>query len=183
MKRNLAKIVTLCAALALCLSAVLCFSLTASAEPELFLDSDVSEEVSEAAVVVEESDAVLDESDEDAVADEILFGDADGDGEVTMKDVLTIRKYIIGMEIEIDLVAADVDGDGEVTMKDVRLVCRSVCRGDKDEGECGGQGRGNRGECSEIGECGGQGRGNRGERGQGRGECGGQGNCSEAAAE
>ena len=186
MKRNLAKLVTLCAALALCLSVMLCFSLTTSADAELLPDGNVSEEISE---------AVLAELSEEAIAQEILYGDADGDGELTMKDVLTIRKYVVGMEVEIDLEAADADGDGEITMKDARLVCRTICRGGNADGECGGQGRGHRGECSGIGgcsgvgecggSCGGQGRGE-GQgcggqgRGQGRGECGG---CSELTVE
>ena len=53
-------------------------------------------------------------------------GDADGDGHVTMKDVLVIRKHIAGMTVDIDLDAADADGDGGVTMKDVLLVRKFI---------------------------------------------------------
>ena len=50
----------------------------------------------------------------------ITYGDVSGDGNVDMKDVLTVRKYVAGMNpTPFDFVAADVDGDGAVTMKDV----------------------------------------------------------------
>ena len=55
-----------------------------------------------------------------------VAGDADGDGSVTMKDVLATRKAIAGMASDIDQAAADVDGDGDVTMKDVLLMRKAV---------------------------------------------------------
>ena len=58
------------------------------------------------------------------VEDSIVYGDADGDGFVTMKDVLLSRKYIANLvgETALSLVSADADGDGFVTMKDVLLA-------------------------------------------------------------
>ena len=55
-----------------------------------------------------------------------VAGDADGDGLVTMKDVLATRKAIAGMASDIDEDAADLDGDHNVTMKDVLLMRKAV---------------------------------------------------------
>ena len=40
------------------------------------------------------------------------LGDADGDGDITMKDVLLVRQYIAGMTTELDKAAADTDQCG-----------------------------------------------------------------------
>ncbi|MBR0303332.1 MAG: CotH kinase family protein, partial [Clostridia bacterium] len=55
-------------------------------------------------------------------------GDADGDGALTMKDVLMIRRSIAGIGTIPDGRAdiCDVDGDGDVTMKDVLMLRRSI---------------------------------------------------------
>ena len=53
-------------------------------------------------------------------------GDADGDGDVTMKDVLLARKLIAGMDADADRNSLDVDGDGDVTMKDVLLLRKFI---------------------------------------------------------
>ena len=53
---------------------------------------------------------------------DIIWGDADDDCEITMKDVLTIRKYVANIETYIDLKTADANGDGDVNMKDVLAV-------------------------------------------------------------
>ena len=58
-----------------------------------------------------------------------VVGDPDGDGEVTMKDVLLIREAIAGMlpeGVEIDESMLDLDGDGQVTMKDVLLARKYI---------------------------------------------------------
>ena len=53
-----------------------------------------------------------------------LLGDANGDGTVNTRDVLTIRKYIVGIidEEDIDKTNADVNGDGKVNIQDVHLI-------------------------------------------------------------
>ncbi|MBR3289288.1 MAG: dockerin type I repeat-containing protein, partial [Clostridia bacterium] len=56
----------------------------------------------------------------------ILKGDANRDGCVDMKDVLTMRKYIAHLTDDIDLAAADVNGDGSVDMKDVLLIRKYI---------------------------------------------------------
>lgn len=59
---------------------------------------------------------------------EIVYGDVDGDGDVSMKDVLQVRKYIAGMEAELDLAAADVNGDKSVDMKDVLMMRKYIAK-------------------------------------------------------
>ncbi len=54
----------------------------------------------------------------------VILGDANVDGEVNMKDVLLMRKYIVGIEVKIDMAAADVIQDGAVNFKDVLQVRR-----------------------------------------------------------
>ncbi len=58
------------------------------------------------------------------VSGKTVNGDANGDDEVNMKDVLQIRKYISGMveEYNIDIMAADCNQDVSVDMKDVLLL-------------------------------------------------------------
>ena len=55
-----------------------------------------------------------------------LAGDANGDGEIDMKDVLVIRKYIANLTDDLDLKAADCNGDGIVDMKDVLLLRKFI---------------------------------------------------------
>ncbi len=52
----------------------------------------------------------------------ISYGDADGNGRITISDVLLIRKYLAGIDTAIDEAAADVDGNGRTTIADVLLV-------------------------------------------------------------
>ena len=51
-----------------------------------------------------------------------LYGDANNDGAINMKDVLIMRKYIADMPTEINLELADANGDGTVNMKDVLML-------------------------------------------------------------
>ena len=46
-------------------------------------------------------------------------GDANGDGQVTGMDLIRLRKYLAGDNVEIDLSNADVNGDGKVTGMDL----------------------------------------------------------------
>ena len=55
-------------------------------------------------------------------ADESLLGDANEDGAVNMKDVLTLRKMLASMEIAYNAQNSDVNADGEVNMKDVLML-------------------------------------------------------------
>ena len=58
----------------------------------------------------------------------VTYGDANGDGDVNMKDVLIVRKHIAGMDVEIDKIAADVNGDSSIDMKDVLLLRKFIAQ-------------------------------------------------------
>lgn len=61
-----------------------------------------------------------------AFLDDVMIGDVDGDGEVTVYDAALIQKYVASLatEDQLDMTAADVDGDGEVTIFDASLIQR-----------------------------------------------------------
>ena len=59
-------------------------------------------------------------------SEDLLLGDATGDGEINMKDVLQTRKFIAGMGGKIDETAADVNADNSVDMKDVLLIRKYI---------------------------------------------------------
>ena len=54
----------------------------------------------------------------------IQYGDVDGDGSVTMGDLIYIRRYLAGWEMpkDINIRNADINGDGKVTEADVVLL-------------------------------------------------------------
>ena len=55
-------------------------------------------------------------------------GDADGDGEVTMRDVLMMRRYVAGLDDNAEMIMrlADSDGSGSVSAKDILRARRIV---------------------------------------------------------
>ena len=57
---------------------------------------------------------------------DVIYGDANDDCEVNMKDILVMRKFLAGMGEYIDMKTADANGDGEVNMKDVLLVRKFI---------------------------------------------------------
>ena len=78
----------------------------------------------------EEPSDIFDMSNPSDVSDDTVYGDADGDGEVSMKDVLRIRKFIAGVIkgdfLMTDFFAADVNHDNSVDMKDVLLIRKFI---------------------------------------------------------
>ena len=70
---------------------------------------------------------------------EVIWGDADDDAEVNMKDILLMRKYLAGMNVYINMKTADANGDGTFNMKDVLLVRKFVANvvGEEDLGPQG----------------------------------------------
>ena len=62
----------------------------------------------------------------ETAAETVLLGDANDDGAVNMKDVLTMRKYIASMDTTINLKNADVNCDSSVNLKDVLLVRKQL---------------------------------------------------------
>ena len=55
-------------------------------------------------------------------------GDVNGDGDVTMKDVLLMRRYIAGLDdlTDAQIALGDMNGDGDVNMKDVLRARRII---------------------------------------------------------
>ena len=64
------------------------------------------------------------------ITSSIVTGDIDGDEDVTMKDVLVMRRYIAGLlELSDEQISrGDFDGDEDITMKDV-LKARRIIAG------------------------------------------------------
>ena len=58
----------------------------------------------------------------------VVLGDVNGDGVVTLKDVLISRKYVAGVSAltEEELSRGDLNGDGVVTLKDVLIMRKMV---------------------------------------------------------
>lgn len=59
------------------------------------------------------------------------YGDVNNDGEINMKDLGMLRRYLAGGYDLTDFVseAADVNGDGEVTVKDLGILRRYLAGG------------------------------------------------------
>ena len=53
---------------------------------------------------------------------DIIYGDANGDGEVTTRDVTLLQQYMAGWDVTLVVESADANGDGEVTTRDVTLL-------------------------------------------------------------
>ncbi|MBQ7715636.1 MAG: CotH kinase family protein [Clostridia bacterium] len=52
-------------------------------------------------------------------------GDVNGDGEVTAKDILALKKYLVGLDDDTNVVIeknADLNGDGDITSRDSRAI-------------------------------------------------------------
>ena len=55
-----------------------------------------------------------------------LWGDADGDGVVNLRDAILILQFANGKDVEIDTIASDVTGDGAVNVADaIRVLKRA----------------------------------------------------------
>ena len=60
----------------------------------------------------------------------LVLGDTDGDGDIGLKDVVQITRYLAGgWDVTVDLTAADVNKDGEVNLKDAVLLRRYLAGG------------------------------------------------------
>ena len=61
------------------------------------------------------------------VVDKIdYYGDANSDGSVDIKDILILRKFISGADVDIDMNLSDVDGDGAVGFRDILYIRRYI---------------------------------------------------------
>ncbi len=57
---------------------------------------------------------------------EVLIGDVNSDGKVTMRDQMELARWLVGWDVQIDEDAADVNGDGKVTMRDQMTLARRI---------------------------------------------------------
>jgi alpha-amylase len=57
-----------------------------------------------------------------------LYGDVNGDGEITIEDVTNIQKHIAALTVltGANLTAGDVDGDGEISIADATLIQKYI---------------------------------------------------------
>lgn len=78
------------------------------------------------AATEEDTDIGVDVEDLPEVDVSVIYGDADGDGEVTAADAAVILQYVAGWDVAVDSVAADVDADGEVTAADAATILQYV---------------------------------------------------------
>ncbi len=58
----------------------------------------------------------------------VVPGDCNGDGKVTSKDSIQIKKYLVGISDSLDLAGADANGDGKVNAKD-SLKIKAIIKG------------------------------------------------------
>ena len=61
---------------------------------------------------------------------EIVYGDADGDGDITNDDVILLQQYLAKWDVTMDEASADADGDGDITNDDVILLQQYLAKWD-----------------------------------------------------
>lgn len=74
----------------------------------------------------EDTDIGVDVEDLPEVDVAVLYGDVDGNGEITAFDATLILQSIAGWDVTIDEVAGDVDGNDEITAYDATLILQSI---------------------------------------------------------
>ena len=61
---------------------------------------------------------------------EIVYGDADGDGDITNDDVILLQQHLAKWDVTMDEASADADGDGDITNDDVILLQQYLAKWD-----------------------------------------------------
>ena len=79
--------------------------------------------------LVDVDEEVKTETDEPDIGEVTLAGDANGDGKLSLVDVIRILKYTSNQNVEISLANADMNGDSTVDIKDVLLVLKALLNG------------------------------------------------------
>ncbi|MDD6094785.1 MAG: dockerin type I domain-containing protein [Clostridia bacterium] len=69
------------------------------------------------------------------LSSEVIKGDINGDGRVSLKDIALLKQYICGYEIGAVRQAMDVDADGRVNLKDYLSVKLMLCGKQSTEGQ------------------------------------------------
>lgn len=95
-------------------------------------------EDSKASVTIVDDSAKITDLNSENVGIEVIYnestesnaGDVNNDGEIDLKDVVLIRRFIAGgWDVELDAETADVNNDNEVDLKDVVLIRRYIAGG------------------------------------------------------
>ena len=76
----------------------------------------------------EDTDIGVDVEDLPEVDVAVIYGDANGDGEVNTQDASRILQYCAGWDVAIDAAAADANGDGDVNTQDASRILQ-YCAG------------------------------------------------------
>ena len=71
----------------------------------------------------------------DVEVTDVIYGDVTGDGVVNKMDALRLKKYLAGLDVEIDLAAADVNCDGVVNKMDALRLKKYLAGQDVKLGE------------------------------------------------
>lgn len=71
----------------------------------------------------------------------VMYGDADGDGRINARDIVTIMKYIANYDYDTGVSTvtvapgADADGDGRINARDIVAIMKYIANYDYDTGE------------------------------------------------
>ena len=63
-------------------------------------------------------------------ADDVLYGDLNGDGSINNRDMALLQQYINKWDVEIDELAADVTDDGAINNRDLALLQQYINKWD-----------------------------------------------------
>ena len=63
------------------------------------------------------------------IVEDYILGDANGDKTVNGKDVIRIKKYLMGENVRIGTSASDIDFDGKITQADLSLLTDMIVQG------------------------------------------------------
>ena len=57
------------------------------------------------------------------------LGDANGDGQIDARDLVRMKKYSVGLNDDISIVAADIDSDSEIKASDITAMRQILLNG------------------------------------------------------
>ena len=49
-------------------------------------------------------------------------GDVNGDGKISLSDAVMLKRYLVGVDVKIDMTNSDVNGDGKVSLADIVML-------------------------------------------------------------
>ncbi|MBR7133728.1 MAG: hypothetical protein IKD04_09390 [Clostridia bacterium] len=60
------------------------------------------------------------------MAEPVVSGDANGNGETDVLDLIRVKKYIAGLDVTVSEAAADLDADGDIDGEDLVLIVKTI---------------------------------------------------------